>query len=187
MRPLAIFEGVVIVALAGALLWPVRGRLREVAAAIPRRYVLLCLLGGMLLLGGQMISSGETSYPFPDWDMYTVSNPADPRFVDYMAELSSGREVRLLIGQLFPAGGRHFRARIDKAAYATDTAQGGSNDAQAAADLDALLAAVTREYNARHPGDPVRTIRLWVGTVPARSYKGPASISKHLLREYHAP
>ena len=186
MPPSAILEALVIVALSVALLWPVRARLREIAMAIPFRYALCCLAGCLLLLGGQMVSSGETTYPFPDWNMYTVSNPADPRFVDYMAELSSGREVRLLIAQLFPAGGRHFRARIDHAAYATDPAQGGSDNPQAEADLDALLAAVTRQYNARHPGETIRTIRLLVGTVPARNYHGPESISRHLLREYHA-
>jgi hypothetical protein len=185
MHPSALLEAVVIVALSVAVLWPVRLRLGEIAAAIPRRYVLGCLLLWMAMLGGQMATSGKTTYPFPDWDLYTASIPNDPRFVDYMAELSSGREVRLLIGELFPAGGRYFRAQIDHAVYATESGPGGSVDAQAASDLDAFLAGVTRQYNARHPQETIRSIRLWVGTVPARNYHGPGSISRHFLREYH--
>lgn len=187
MRPSAILESLVIILLAAAMLWPVRTRLREIALAIPRPYVLCCLVGCLLLIGGQMASSGKTTYPFPDWDMYTASMPDDPRFVDYMAELSSGREERLLIARLFPAGGRHFRARIDQAAYAMERAVGGAGEREAVAELDALLAAVTQQYNSRYPGKTIRAIRLWIGTVPARNYGGAESISRRLLREYHAP
>lgn len=185
MRLSSIVEAVVIIALTAALLWPIRTRLREIALAIPRPYVLACLFGWILMLGGQIVSSGSTTFPFPAWDLYTASFPNDPRFVDYMAELSDGKETRLLIAELFPAGGRYFRAQIDRAVFATEPAQDGSVDPQALANLDALLAGVTRQYSARHSGQTIRSIRLWVGTVPARNYHGPASITRSFLREYH--
>jgi hypothetical protein len=180
-------EAVVIVAISVAMLWPVRRQLAAIARLIPNAYRMTSLLGAGLLLGGHVISRGEATYPVTAWDMYTASNPDDPRYVDYLAELRSGREVRLLIAQLFPAGGKHLRGRVDAAAFAVQRAMNGPDEQRAVAELEALLMAVTREYEARHPEDPIRTIRLWIGTVPARNYEGPASISRALLREYHAP
>ncbi len=178
-----IWEAGADVTLAVLLLWPVRARLRTIASAIPRRYMLFCLGGAVLLLGGQVVSRGEATYPLADWDMYTERRPDDPRFIDYLAELSSGREERLLIGQLFTAGGRHFRARIDKVVFAIEQSPPGSAP-QAIDDLEAMLAALAGAYAEQHPPESVRTIRLWSVTVPARDYKGPASISRKLLREY---
>jgi hypothetical protein len=182
-----ISEAVVDVVLAVVFLWPVHASLRAIVLAIPRRYTLFCLGGMILLLGGQIVSRGEATYPLTDWNMYTVRLADDPRFIDYMGELSSGRETRLLIGRLFPAGGRHFRARIDKAAFAIARTDSGSPDQRAIDDLDAMLASLARAYTLQHPGESVRKIRLWSATVPARDYKGPASISRQLLREYRVP
>jgi hypothetical protein len=187
MRPSAILEAAVNVVLAATLLWPIRMRLWDIARIIPRRYVLFCALGWILMVAGQTISNGNATYPFPPWNMYTSSKPGDPHFVDYMAELSSGREVRLLIAQLFPASGTVFRGQVDSAAYSIQRLQDGSDERQPTADLDALLAGVARQYDARNPGERIRTIRVWIGTIPVRSYKGPASISRRLVREYHAP
>lgn len=181
-----IVEAAVIVLLSTLVLWPVRRLLLERLDAIPRRYALFCVASLASLLVGHVASRGEATYPLTAWDMYTVSNPSDPRFVDYLAELSTGQEVRLLMGQLFPSGGRHFRARIDEAAYAVDEAP-SSQVAAALAHLDDMLAAVTEKYTAQHPGDSIRAIRLWIGTVPARHYSGPASISRRLLHEYRTP
>lgn len=186
MPRLAIWEAGADVALAVILLWPVRAHLRSIAASIPRRYLLFCLGGALVLVAGQVASHAEATYPVTDWDMYTLRRPDDPRFIDYMAELSSGREERLLIGRLFPAGGRHFRARIDSVAFAID-AQGASPDPRAIGDLETMLSAVASAWGAQHPGDSVRHIRLWSVTVPARDYRGPASISRTLLREYRVP
>jgi hypothetical protein len=153
-------------------------------AAIPRRYAWCILLGLSLLLGGHAASDPEGTYPFPAWDMYTVSSPGDVRFIEYEAELSSGRRERLLIAELFPAGGRHFRARLDEAAYAADRRPPESDQVQTTADLEALLAAVAAEHDARSPEDPIRMIRLWVCTIPPRDYRGPESVSRQLLLEY---
>lgn len=186
MHTSAIIEVIVLVLLAMLLLWPIRSRIRELARAIPRRYVVACVFGVLLLLAGQMASNGSMTYPFPDWDMYSASEPEDPKFVDYMARLKSGREERLLIGKLFPAGGRRFRVRIDNAAYAVDRAVIPEELSKAADDLNGLLAAVTREYNSRNPDDPIHSIQLWIASIPAQHYKGPDSISRKLLREYIA-
>ena len=178
-------EAAVTVAIALLLTWPVRARLWALATTVPPRYALFSVASLVILLAGHMISRGAATYPLTAWDMYTVSNPADPQFIDYIAALSSGREERLLMGRLFPAGGRHFRARVDSAAFAVERSQPGQNR-QAIDHLDTMLAAVARSYNAQHHAQSVRVIRLWVGTVPAQKYRGPASISRRLLYEYQA-
>ena len=123
------------------------------------------------------------TYPLAGWDMYTRSDPSDPRFVEYMAELQDGREVRLLMGELFPDGGRHFRARVDQAAYALDAAAPEERP-RALAHLDTVLDAIALRYREVHTADPVRVIRLWIGSVPAQDYRGPASITRRLLLDY---
>lgn len=176
-------EAAVNVAIALVLLWPVRVRLRAVLASIPRRYAVTCIAGLCLLLAGHEVSRGDVTYPLAGWDMYTRSDPSDPRFVEYVAELEGGREEPLLLGELFPDGGRHFRARVDQAAYALDAAAPGERP-QAAAHLDTVLDAIALRYREVHAADSVRAIRLWIGSVPAQHYRGPASITRRLLLEY---
>jgi hypothetical protein len=180
----AVVEAAVLIVIAIGLVWPVRASFKRLVGGIPRGFAWCLLLGISLLLGGHAMSDPEETYPFPAWDMYTVSNPGDVRFVEYEAELSTGRRERLLIAELFPAGGRHFRARLDEAAYAAEHVPPGSNESRTIADLEALLAAVAYEHDTRNPEDPIRRIRLWVCTIPPRDYRGPESISRRLLREY---
>ena len=148
--------------------------------ALPRPYLLACLTSVGLLLAGHAIARNEDTYPLVAWDMYTDSRSGDPTFVDYVGVLANGREERLLLGRLFPAGGRHLRARIDSVAEATvrESSQG--------VQLDSLLAAVVIAYDARHPTDSLRAVQLWLGTVPVRAYTGPQSISRRLIHEYTA-
>lgn len=181
-----IAELAVIMAASALLLWPARARLRNVITTLPVRYVMACLTSIGLLLIGHAITRNEDTYPLVAWDMYTVNDPRDPQFVDYVGVLASGREERLLLARLFPAGGRHFRARVDHAslAVADDSLPGHQ---QAIDQLDRLLAAVATAYDAQHPSDSVRVIRLWLGTVPAQAYAGPQSIRRRLIHEYTAP
>jgi len=180
---LAIAEAAVNIGLAVLLTWPVRAPLGAVFAAVPRRYALFILASLGLMLAGHVASRGDATYPLTGWDMYTVSNPADPRFVDYVAVRADGREERVFMGQLFPAGGRHFRARLDAAAFAIEQSPPGQN-AESIARLDSMLAAVAMMWRTQHPADSLLSIRLMVGSVPAQHYAGPASISRNLLREY---
>jgi hypothetical protein len=116
--------------------------------------------------------------------MYTVSNPADPRFVDYVAVLADGREERVFMGQLFP----RRRTALPRAAGCGRVSRSNSRrqdrNAESMARLDSMLAAVAMTWRTQHPADSLQAIRLMVGSVPAQHYAGPASISRKLLREY---
>jgi hypothetical protein len=180
-----ILEAVANIAIALTLLWPVRTRIGAILSAIPRRYALFSITSLVVLIGAQAAGEGEALYPLTDWGMYTTSLHEDHRYVDYTAELSSGRQVRLLIGRIFPAGGMYLRRRIDDNVDAIEAPASGSIDPVAVDKLDAMLAAIARKYDTLHPGDPVRTIRLWRGTVSLRDDKG-TTISRRLIYEYHA-
>jgi len=177
-------EGVANVAIILTLLWPVRARIGAILSAIPRRYALFSVTSVVVLIGAQAAGEGEALYPLTDFGMYTTSLVGDHRFVDYTAELSSGREERLLIGRLFPVGGMYLRRRIDDDVDAVESPGSGSIDPMAVDKLDAMLAVIARKYDSLHPGDPVRTIRLWRGTVSLRDDKG-TTISRRLIYEYH--
>lgn len=180
-------ELLVILAVSGLLLWPARARLRDAFTTLPKRYAAACLTSVGLLLVGHAGSRNEATYPLVAWDMYTEHHPGDAPFVDYVGVLDSGREERLLLGRLFPAGGRHLRARIDSASVAVTRDSQAPGHQRAMAQLDSLLAAVAATYDAQHPADFINTIRVWLGTVPARTYTGPQSISRRLIHEYRVP
>jgi hypothetical protein len=181
-----ILEAVANVAIVSTLLWPVRARIGAILSAIPRRYALFSVSSLVVLIGAQAAGEGEAFYPLTDFGMYTTSLLKDEhRFVDYTAELSSGREERLLIGQLFPAGGMYLRRRIDDSVDAIESSGSGPINPVAVETLDAMLAAISRKYDSLHPGDPVRTIRLWRGTVSLRDPGASRTISRRLIYEYH--
>lgn len=179
-------ELLVILAISGLLLRPSLAQLRETLATLPGRYAAICLASAGLLLAGHAISRNEDTYPLVAWDMYTERHPGDPQFVDYDGVLANGRDERLLLGRLFPAGGRHLRERIDSAAVAATRDSLSPGHQLAVAQLDSLLAAVATTYDAQHSGDSLRAIRLFLGTVPARAYTGPQSIDRRLIHEYRA-
>jgi hypothetical protein len=174
-------EAITLIALTAIMLRPARTRLRALTASVPWRYVARSLTGLALLLGGHAISHGEATYPLDAWDMYTENNPADPELVDYVAVTTTGREERLLLGRLFPAGGRHFRERIDSAALAVSSSNRGS---EAIEQLDAMLGAIVEAHERLNPPDTVSAIRLFVRKVPARAYGGPSSIERRQIHEY---
>jgi hypothetical protein len=173
-------ELLVIVALAAVSLWPARASVREIVAGLPLRYLAFSVTVVVLLLAGHAISRQAETYPLTEWDMYTTSDPSDPRFVDYMAVLPDGREQRILVAELFPAGGRHLRARIDQMVFAVEQSRG----VQPFAQLDTMLFALRQAWREQHPADSLDAIRVVIGTVPAKQYRGPASITRTLLHEY---
>lgn len=187
MDSVRILEAVTNVAIVLTLLWPVRSRIGAILWAIPRRYALFSVTSLVVLIGAQAAGEGEAFYPLTDFSMYTTSLLRDHhRFVEYTAELSSGREERLLIGRLFPAGGMYLRRRIDDSVDAIESPGSRSNNPVAVDALDAMLAAIARKYDSLHPADPVRTVRLWRGTVSLRDHKSPSTIPRRLIYEYQA-
>ncbi|HEY7471079.1 MAG TPA: hypothetical protein VIE68_01905 [Gemmatimonadota bacterium] len=184
MEPVRLLEAAANIAIVTACLWPIRARIRAVLSSIPRSYALFPVASVALLIGAQATDEGERIYPLTDWGMYSRSFVEDPRFIDYEAELSSGREEPLLIGRLFGATGALLRSRIDDSARAID--ESGSVDPAAIERLDAMLAAIAREYDADHPGDPIRTIRLWSGTVSVGGPDRQVRTSRRLIHEYRA-
>lgn len=187
MSSVRILETVTNVTLVLALLWPIRARIGAVLTSIPRRYSLFSVATLVVLIGAQVAGEGEAFYPLTDFGMYTTSlGEDDHRFVDYTVELSSGREERLFIGRLFPAGGMYLRRRIDDSAESIESSGSGAIDPAAVEKIDAMLAAIARKYDSLHPGDPVRTIRLWRATVSLRDPGGPGTSSRRLIHEYQA-
>lgn len=182
-----ILEAAANVAILTACLWPVHTRIRTLLSSIPRRYALAHFASIGILIGAQAAGESEAYYPLADWGMYTTSYLEDPHFFDYTAELASGREERLLIGRLFPAGGTLFRARIDDAAEAIEKAGSGSVDPATVGKLDSMLAAIAGKHDADHPGDPVRAIHLWSGTMSVGKHGNPSSLSRRLIHEYRVP
>lgn len=179
-------EAVANLAIALTLLWPVRARIGAILWAIPRPYALFSVGSLAILIGAQAAGEGEAVYPLTDFSMYTTSLDKDyHKFVEYTAELSSGREERLLIGRIFPIGGSYLRRRIDVDVDALESPGAGSSDPVAVDRLDAMLAAIARKYDALHPGDSVRTIRLRRRSVSLRDYRGTSTISGKLIYEYH--
>ena len=186
MLALRALEAVANVAIGLTLLWPVRGRIAAILSSIPRPYASVSVASLVLLIGAQATGEGEAIYPLTDFGMYTKSLTEDQhRFIEYTAELSSGREERLLIGRLFPTQGTYLRRRMNESAEAIDSPGSGSIDPEAVGNLDAMLSAIARKYDTLHPGDPVRTIRLWRGSVSLRDPEGPTS--RRLIHEYHVP
>lgn len=180
-------EIAVVLVIGTLLLWPARARLRADFATLPGPYALACLVFPGLLLLGQAIDHNEDTYPLVAWDMYTANEPGDPIFVEYIGHLASGGEERLLLAQLFPAGGRHLRARLDSVALKVDRETDTTSRQRAAGQLDSLLTAVAAAWASRHPADSIRAIRVQLGIVPARSYTGPGSISRRVIHEYSVP
>ena len=174
-------------AIASTLLWPARAHIRRILSSIPLPYALYSVGSLAVLIGAQAAGEGEAVYPLTDFGMYTSSFDEEyTEFSEYTVELSSGRHERLLIGRLFPVGGAYLRRRIDDNVARVEIQQSGSKGGAAAERLDAMLASIAREYEARHPGDPVRTIRVSRASVPLER-GGPEAITRHLIYEYHLP
>lgn len=177
-------EAVANVAIVVTLLWPLRKLIRAILSSIPRPYALVSVGSLVALLGAQRAGTGEALYPLTDWSMYSRLAPADPHFVDYITVRSSGREERLHLRRLFPLGGRHLRMRIDDSARAIE--QPGRESSRRAVDkLDVMLAAIARKHDSLHPGDPVRTIRVYTGMVSVGDHDVATTTSRRLIHEYH--
>ncbi|HET6616737.1 MAG TPA: hypothetical protein VFH69_02890 [Gemmatimonadota bacterium] len=185
MAALRLLEAVANVAIGLALLWPVRGRIVATLSSIPLPYAFLSVTSLVLLIGAQASDEGEAIYPLTDFSMYTKSLTEDQHdFYEYTAELSSGREERLLIGRLFGTQGTYLRRRMNESAEAIESPESERVDSMAVGNLDAMLEALAEEYDTDHPRDSVRTIRVWKGTVSLRDPRGPSS--RRLIHEYHA-
>jgi hypothetical protein len=174
-------EPVVDLALALGLLWTVRAPLLATFSAIPRVYSLGVALIALLMLGGQAVDDTAITFPWSAWSMYTTRYP-DPAFIDYTVEQANGQEERLLIARAFTLA--KLRRRLDAAVEGVEQARSEGGHAESARELDALLAAVAQEYDAGHPDNPARTIRVWRCKVIIEEGQGPPSVQKSLITEY---
>lgn len=184
MDPVRLPEVAANLALASTLLWPARAHIRRILSSIPRPYALYSVGSLAVLIGAQAAGEGEANYPLTDFGMYTTSLDENyTEFSEYTVELASGREERLLIGRLFPVGGAYLRGRID------DNVDGvviEGSAGPAAEVLESMLASIAREYDARHPGDPVRAIRVSRASVPLEP-GATKTISRRRIYEYRVP
>jgi hypothetical protein len=167
------------------LLWPIRKRIGALLRAVPRPYALLSVGSLAVLIGAQATGEGEAIYPLTDFGMYTVSLDTSAReLLEYTAELSSGREERLLIPRMFPVAGGYLRRRIDDNVDALEHSRSGRSDPATARKLDTMLAEVARRYAELHPEDPPRVIRVWRSVLPLDARSGPERSSRELVYEY---
>jgi hypothetical protein len=114
--------------------------LRATPAA--HRVVLYLLLGAVV--AGHFSLKTRRYFPFVAWDIFASVSEQETVFCrELVGTTSTGRQVRLLIEQLFPS--------IVQFDLPPDRAPGA---------LDRLVAAMAKQYNAHHPGDPVREVDL---------------------------
>jgi hypothetical protein len=109
---------------------------------VPHRVVLAVIVAGMIV--GHFTLQGRTFFPFVAWEIFPVAREEDPVTCrEFIATTASGKNVRLLVEQLFPSIVQ-FNPPAD-------------NDSPAMARLVQTLA---QAYNQRHANDPVQRIDL---------------------------
>jgi hypothetical protein len=112
---------------------------------VPHRVVLGVLLGAMVL--GHFTFNSRRYFPFVAWEIFPVVRENDPVVCpELIATTAGGRQVRLLIEQLFPS-----IVQVDPldnaAVYPPDR-------------LEKLVRAAARMYDRLHPGDKIRYVDL---------------------------
>jgi hypothetical protein len=141
------------------------------AMPVPHRVVFGALIGAMLL--GHFTIRGRTWYPYIAWEIFPFVREEDPVTChEFIGTTAGGRQVRLLVEQLFPSIVQ-FNPPFD--------ADGGAVPA-----TDHLVAAMAAMYNARHATDPVRHVDLMVMAVQLHPplTESRAEPSCELIKQY---
>jgi hypothetical protein len=135
---------------------------------IIHRVVFYLLLAAVVR--GHFTLSTQTYYPFVAWDIFSrVNNEDTDSCRELIGTTANGKSVRLLVEQLFPSIVQFDLPPEDKPDQ-----------------MDRLVAAMVKVYNARHAADPVREVDLMLMVVklhppPAQSNSQP---SCELLKRY---
>jgi hypothetical protein len=109
---------------------------------IPHRIIFGLILAGMIV--GHFTLHARTFFPFVAWEIFPVAREEDPVTCrEFIATTASGRNVRLLVEQLFPSIVQ-FNPPED-------------NDSPA---MTRLVQTLAQAYNQRHANDPVQRVDL---------------------------
>jgi hypothetical protein len=159
-----------IIALRAFCYWPPMVRWVTGMPAV-HRTVFALVLGSMIF--GHYTLNNRTYYPFVSWFIFPTVREDDPVTCrEFIATTASGKQVRLIVEQLFPSIVQIFPLD-DPNHYPPEK-------------MEQLARALSRAYNQRHADDPVRTVDL---TVMAVKLHPPASESRaepscQLLQRY---
>ena len=153
---------------------------RATFAALRPGHRLLVVLFPALLVAGHVVNREDRTFPFLSWELFTFSLRVDPTYHEYTAILASGREVVLPLLDLFPSFGRRLPSSLENASWQELHRRRSPRDVSR---LRVALAALAREHDRRHAGDPVTAVDVWHRAVPREAYRGRASITRqHELR-----
>lgn len=160
-----------------AALWRIPG-LRLFITRLSRGYRALLLTAIGLILIGQVVGSNRTSYPFPQWNMYTGADPPNTYYEYTGVFTPTGETAQFPFHEAAPnRSTRAFMARFNSLVESVE-----SFDAPAGADTPAIdslrkdLRTLMRIYNTRHPHTPVRSIAIARHTIPVSGYDGKGSV-----------
>jgi hypothetical protein len=132
------------------------------------RSILYALLAAVV--AGHFSLSTRRYYPFVAWDIFSAVSEQETVFCrELVGTTADGKSVRLLVEQLFPSVVQFDLPSKDEPEQ-----------------MNSLVAALAKAYNARHAADPVREIDLMLMAVklhppPGQSHSQP---SCELLQRY---
>ncbi len=141
---------------------PVTGWLARLP--VPHRVVFALLIAGVI--AGHFTFDGRKYFPFVSWEIFSIMREEDPVTCrEFAAVTASGKNVRLLVEQLFPSIVQ-FNPPADNESAA----------------MTRLVDALRKAYDGRHPGDPVRRVDLV--RISVRLQPGGNPPSCELLKRY---
>lgn len=132
--------------------------LRDYWASLSGRSRAVITILTLATLFGQLVADSGRSFPFPRWDMYTISEAPERAVVhQVIGTTASGREFRVRPGLYIPSLGRsRYRSGIETLSERLRAEPEGA--AEARLDLERMLKLLARAYNGRHESDPLTSI-----------------------------
>jgi hypothetical protein len=178
-RPLLLVEGLIYLALYGALLCfaPVRAWIRAIPSS--HRAVLAAFV--LLATWGQLVVDSRTTFPFPAWTMYARPEPRSLlEYYRYRGVDVRGHEVWVdPADELTFVNSAEIASRVKYIGRpATSPTANPRRDAARARVRD-LLGAIAAGYNRSHPDAPLRSLEFMHYTMDYRNQtqaSGPESV-----------
>jgi len=130
---------------------------------LPRLHCLIVFLLFAAVVRGHFTFSTRTYFPFVAWNIFAaVSNQETVFCRELIGTTASQKKVRLLVEQLYPS------------IVQFDLPPSGQS-----ANLDLLVSAMARTYNAHHANDPLREVDLMLMAVklhppPGQTHRQPS-------------
>lgn len=173
--------------LAMALLLSRHAGVRSTLRSLDPPYRLAVVLLPVLLVAGHVANRADRAYPFITWELYTTPLPARPAYHEYTATLANGQQITLPLRSLFPGLAGLVGVTLESATWHSLHRGSAAERERASARMQALLLALAREYERRHPDSPVRSLDVWHRAIPTERYQGRASITRDHERRLDVP